>query len=86
MDKMHNFIGKWITDSEFFKLEPRNVFHKQFDKIDLPCREHRNRHILFRKKAELGKFKKATLKITADDYYKLYINGKKKHPKIIRNY
>lgn len=33
------------------------------------------RHILFRKQVSLPKIGKALLKITADDYYKLYING-----------
>lgn len=48
---MHTFTGKWITDGEFYKLNPRNVFHRQSNPlIDLPCDEHRNRHILFRKK------------------------------------
>ena len=74
---MHTFIGKWITDAEFYDLAPRNVFHKQFDKIDLPCLDHRNRHILFRKKFNLEKLpKNATAYISADDYYKLYINGR----------
>ena len=74
---MHIFSGKWITDSEFYNLEPRNVFHKQFDKIDLPCLEHRNRHILFRKKFHLTQPpRKATVYVSADDYYKLYINGR----------
>jgi len=74
---MHNFTGKWITDSEFYKLAPRNVFHRQLEKIDLPCDEHRNRHILFRKKFNLEKLPgKAVMFISADDYYKLYINGK----------
>ena len=73
---MHQFIGKWITDSEFCDLQPRNVFHKQLDKIDLPCESHRNRHILFRKKFNLdGRPESATVYISADDYYKLYING-----------
>ena len=74
---MHDFIGKWITNSEFFNLEARNVFHKQFDKKDLPCLEHRNRHILFRRKFTLeSRPQSATVYITADDYYKLYINGR----------
>ncbi len=73
----HNFIGKWITDSEFAELRPRNVFHRQLDKIDLPCDEHRDRHILFRKKFDLdATSENAKIYITADDYYKLYINGK----------
>ena len=45
----HIFTGKWITTKEFSRLNPRNVFHKQLDKVDLPCTEHRNRHILFRR-------------------------------------
>lgn len=74
---MRRFIGKWITDAEFYNLEPRNVFHKQFNKIDLPCHEHRNRHILFRRKFHLESLpQKATVYISADDYYKLYINGR----------
>lgn len=74
---MHQFSGKWITNDEFCNLPPRNVFHKQLEKVDLPCDEHRNRHILFRKKFELKKdFKSAKIYISADDYYKLYINGK----------
>ena len=35
-----------------------------------------NRHILYRRKAVLPAHKKAVLHVSADDYYKLYINGK----------
>ena len=74
---MHNFIGKWITDSEFFQLRSRNVFHRQLEILDLPCDLHRNRHILFRKAFNVCKnVKKSIIYISADDYYKLYINGK----------
>ena len=73
---MHNFVGKWITDDEFFNLKPRNVFHKQLEVVNLPCDEHRNRHILFRKEFEIQKFNGGKIYISADDYYKLYI---KKH-------
>ena len=71
----HQFTGRWITTDEFYQLAPRNVFHKQLDKMDLPCTEHRNRHILFRKTFICTDVKKATVYISADDYYKLYING-----------
>ena len=72
----HCFVGKWITDDEFFALEPRNVFHRALDKVLLPCDEHRNRHILFRKAFSCDTISgKATVYISADDYYKLYING-----------
>ncbi len=71
------FKGYWITNDEFFDLKPRNVFHKQLEPIDLPCHEHRNRHILFRKKFSCNEVgDNAILYISADDYYKLYINGR----------
>jgi alpha-L-rhamnosidase len=74
---MHVFKGKWITDSEFFSLRPRNVFHRQLEPLHISCVEHRNRHILFRRKFYLKELPgKAKIYITADDYYKLYINGK----------
>ena len=72
----HIFKGKWITDSEFYDLKPRNVFHRQLDKISLSCSEHRNRHILFRRKFNCSSIAgKALIYISADDYCKLYING-----------
>ena len=72
----HAFAGRWITDGEFATLSPRNVFHKQLQRVDLPCDEHRDRHILFRRRFTLERApEKALLFITADDYYKVYING-----------
>ena len=72
----HLFIGKWITNSEFCGLKPRNVFHRQLEKADLPCGKLRDRHILFRKTFLAEKsIQKAVLYISADDYYKVYING-----------
>ena len=71
----HEFQGYFITDDEFASLTPRNVFHRQLESVDLPCNEHRNRHILFRKKLNIDSTDKAVMHITADDYYKLYING-----------
>lgn len=74
---MHTFMGKWITDEEFSSLSPRNVFHRQLEPLDLPCDEHRNRHILFRKHFSLNRLpERARVFVTADDYYKLYINGR----------
>lgn len=70
------FNGKWITTEEFSELSPRNVFHKQLDDLFLPCDEHRNRHILYRAEFFLDELpQEAFIRITADDYYKLYING-----------
>lgn len=73
----HIFKGKWITDDEFCELKPRNVFHRQLEQLSLPCNEHRDRHILFRRKFGCENTpQKAVLYISADDHYKLYINGK----------
>lgn len=72
----HIFEGKWITDREFTHLIPRNVFHKEIAQFSLDVSEHRDRHILFRKHFVLDKKPdSAVIFISADDYYKLYING-----------
>ena len=67
---------QFICHKDFENQAPICVFHKQ--KAEKPRKEDDerflNRHILFRKRFEAGSGK-AILKITADDYYKLYING-----------
>lgn len=73
--KKHNFSGEWITDKTFFNVKPRNVFHRQLEHIELGDDPYRNSHVLFRKSFNLDKFVKAIVYISADDYYKLYING-----------
>ena len=76
MSHEHEFVGKWISDKEMAILAPRNVFFRQLERKALDCTEHRNRHILFRKTFFITKdFLSATVYISADDYYKLYING-----------
>ncbi len=75
MNNAHNFLGGWITDSEFSELAPRNVFHRQKEKLNF-SEEHLNAHILFRGSFDLKNLTHpATVYITADDYYKLYVNG-----------
>ena len=70
--------AEWIMDPKFHGLSPINIFHKESEETDLP--EHReglkNYHMLIRKKFDISKTsEKAIINITADDYYKLYING-----------
>lgn len=72
----HTFTGEWITDAEFCNLSPRNVFHRQIEPVNLPPDTHQNRHILFRKRFSCRKPQKALLYFSADDYGKVYINGK----------
>ncbi len=74
----HVFQGKWITTAEFAALKPRNVFHRQLAAAaEPPDTEHLDRHILFRKRLFIAeKPGKATAFITADDHYRLWINGR----------
>ena len=69
---------KFICHPLFENASIINIFHKEIEKPSLPTHpdEYKNKHILFRKSFELTDTKNAVLKISADDYYKLYINGK----------
>ena len=71
-------MAQFICHKDFANLLPINVFGKEMEEIELP--EHpaslMNRHILFRRKISLGKIQSAIIRISADDYYKLYINGR----------
>ena len=66
--------GKFICYKDFEDVHPINVFGKE---LKMPKNETKylNKHILFRKKFTLSGFKSVKLRVTADDYYKLYING-----------
>ncbi len=78
--------AQWIVPKEFAELAPIDVFHKENVKkeIELP-EELKNTHMLFQhmfawdsdNDSSAGTFGKlpVKLKITADDYYKVYING-----------
>jgi hypothetical protein len=76
----------FISHPDFCGLEPINVYHKEMsadgrmifdredpnDPITLVHPSYlRNKHIIFRKRFSLPEFKKAVIRISADDYYKL---------------
>ena len=69
---------KFICHPDFAAVVPQNPFHKQFGEhvptVQDPVLQ--NRHILYRRKAVLPAFEKAVLRVSADDYYKLYIGGR----------
>lgn len=68
---------KWITTEDFISLPVTDVFsldQKEYENT-LP-KEFQNYRILVKRTFDAPVFKKATIKITADDYYKLYINGR----------
>ncbi len=74
--------AKWITSEEFLPFDKINVFHRQHDKeavarIDATMEKSLcNSHILFRRAFDLDTAPAtATLRFSADDYAKIYING-----------
>ncbi len=68
---------KYICHPDFASSDIRPVFFKENPPTDTAEQdpEYLNRHILFRRKFNVEKRGRAILRITADDYYKLYING-----------
>ena len=47
---MQDFDAKWITNKDFFALEPINVFHKEMEDVKIPENTaYENKHILFRR-------------------------------------
>lgn len=73
---MQNFKGKWITTACFAEKKTFNVFFRQLEGLEYSENMPQNKHILFRKKFKTEKFARALLRISADDYYKLYVNGR----------
>lgn len=71
-----SFSGHWVTSEEFCALMPVNVFHRQLENIEINPAAPMNAHVLFRKKFTAQTGKRAYIYISADDYYKLYINGR----------
>jgi len=74
----HRFSGQWITLPSLGDLKPNDVFHRQLDRstvadIDLSVQ---NRHVLFRRTFDRPCAEAVRVFITADDYYKLYVNGR----------
>ncbi len=69
------FRSSWITTERFIRLAPIDVFHKELTDNQVAKSAVTNYHAKFRKKLWLGKCENVKIKISADDYYKLYING-----------
>ncbi|MDB5085838.1 MAG: alpha-L-rhamnosidase [Bacilli bacterium] len=77
MDKV--WQAKWIMDPQFHVLRPIDYHHKEHEKVNIPAHkeELKNQHMLVRKTFFVSsEVQSAFIDITADDYYKLYVNGK----------
>jgi hypothetical protein len=71
----HDFAGKWISDEWFSKCKIIDVFKKSGSKEKSIKNMRRDMHILFRKQFKIENHKTTKIYISADDHYKLYING-----------
>lgn len=71
----YKFQGEWICPREFCDIKPKNVFHRQLEHLEIKSEIPQNLHILYRKAFSYNGGN-AVIRISADDYYKLYINGK----------
>lgn len=70
------FQSKWITTEHFVNIMPIDVFHKEKDNSKTVKESSvLNYHVKFRKKLWLEHCENVRIRISADDYYKLYING-----------
>ena len=65
----------WICDPVFLGRKPVNTFHKQLGEKITVDESLQDRHMLVRCAFEAKAGEKLILKITADDFYKLYLNG-----------
>lgn len=74
------FFAKWIGSHDFQTKDPIDVFRKEnssIDNFEIHPENIKNHHMLVRKEFYLPLADSSYfLDITADDYYKLYINGK----------
>lgn len=72
------WTASWITDERFADRQKLDLFHKELEEGQAHHHEEAltNVHMLVRKSFELDRAgREAWLDITADDYYKLSING-----------
>ncbi len=70
------FKSDWITTKEFFKLEKHNSLHKMFIEDDVVIEHpYKNVHCWFCCSLLAESESEYKINISADDYYKLYVNG-----------
>ncbi len=79
MPERHRFHGVWIQNPRFANLDPIDVFHKEHTPKTIPPvpEETLNNHTWFVRKFTLEPdVSQLRLDISADDYARVYLNGK----------
>jgi len=78
-EKEFPFCPHWYTIPEFAKNLPKQPYHREYECGPLSGSRISNLHILARSEyfilSEENEIQKYFLRITADDYYKVYVNG-----------
>ncbi len=69
--------GKWIVPRSLSDIRPIRIFHREQEKTEIILPDElKNLHMLYKKRFSLDTVPSdAVIRITADDYYKLSING-----------
>lgn len=73
---MHVFQGKWITEKAFASLVPVDSYTDVYEMKEQPQTALQNSHVLFRDVFVWNGVGKVYLYFSADDYAKVYVNGK----------
>lgn len=68
--------ARFITLPEYAGAAPVNVFHRQLDKRKPDARLPGDLHILFRDRFSGKAGNKTVIRVTADDHYKMWVNGR----------
>ncbi|MBQ2743666.1 MAG: family 78 glycoside hydrolase catalytic domain, partial [Oscillospiraceae bacterium] len=70
------FHSKWITTKDFIDSERIDVYRKELDLKKVKASEITFSHSYFRNTFNAKSSEKYIINISADDYYKLYVNGR----------
>ena len=66
---------RWFTIDEFEDRKPENLYHKEQEEGTDWQETVKNLHVLARTHVKAREEDRCLLRISADDYYKLYVNG-----------